>query len=203
MRPKQDDELDKLEEDIRRLKGKFDQFFAGIQKLPPTFERRQLETYIHELNKLKIRDNSRRFRLNTLMSRYNQYREMWSRRMREREEGPLDFKRRQAAMESEPAMPPPPPERRPSAPRVTSGGADPYVRVAAETNGDAVRKLYDQLSEEHGKLGTRPTMTFEQLNDMITKQGEVVRTRYNVDSVGFRVETVDGKVKLKAKPIQE
>lgn len=199
MRPKQDDELDKLEEDIRLLKNKFDQFFAGIQKMPPMHDRRRIEGYIHELSRAKVRDSSRRFRLNTLLTRYNQYREMWGRRMREREEGPMDFKRRQAALETEPAPPPP----RPPSPRVTSGGADPYVRVAGGTNGDAIKRLYDQLSQEHGKLGTRPSMTFEQLTDMITKQSEVVRARYNVDSVGFRVETVDGKVKLKAKPIQE
>ena len=202
MRPKQDDELDKLEEDIRRLKNKFDQFFSGIQKMPPTTDRRQVEAFIHDLNKQKMRDNTRRFRFNTLLTRYNQFREMWGRRMREREEGPIDFRRRQAALEAAPAPPPPPPQAR-SSPRVTSGGADPYVRVAAGTSGDEVRRIYDQLSQEHGKLGTRPTMTFDQLNDMITKQSEVVRSRYNVAAVGFRVETVDGKVKLKAKPIQE
>ena len=38
---------------------------------------------------------------------------------------------------------------------------------------------------------------------MVQKQTEMVRERYKVDSVAFRVETVDGKVKLKAKPIQE
>ena len=202
MRPKQDDELDKLEEDIRRLKNKFDQFFSGIQKTPPTTDRRQVEAFIHDLNKQKMRDNTRRFRFNTLLTRYNQFREMWGRRMREREEGPVDFRRRQAAMEAAPAPPPPPPPAH-SSPRVTSGGADPYVRVAAGNSGDEVRRLYEQLSQEHGKLGTRPTMTFDQLNDMITKQSEVVRSRYNVAAVGFRVETVDGKVKLKAKPIQE
>ena len=38
---------------------------------------------------------------------------------------------------------------------------------------------------------------------MVEKQSEQVRARYNVDVVGFRVDVVDGKVKLKAKPIQE
>jgi hypothetical protein len=38
---------------------------------------------------------------------------------------------------------------------------------------------------------------------MVQKQSEVVRSRYNVNSVAFRVETVDGKVKLKAKPLQD
>jgi hypothetical protein len=196
---KQDDELDKLEEDIRRLKNKYDQFFAGIQKLPPQHDRRNVEIYIYELGKQKMRDNARRFRYNTLLSRYNQFREMWSRKIREREEGPLDFRRRQAAMSSSdlPAPPPPPEER------VTSPRADPYVKVAPGSNGEELRRLYDEIQREHLKMGKLPSITIEQLGQMVQKQSEVVRSRYNVNSVAFRVETVDGKVKLKAKPLQD
>ena len=109
--PKNNDELDKLEEQIRVVKNKYDQFFAGIGKMPPWTERRAVDIAIYEMNKQKIRDNGRRFRLNTL--------------------------------------------------------------------------------------------TFEQLSAMVEKQSEMVRSRYNVNTVAFRVETVDGKVKLKAKPLQE
>src|SRR6478735_3611416 len=98
----EDDPLEKLEEDIRRLKNRYDQFFAGIQKMPPLQERRNIDVFIHELSREKVRDNSRRFRFNQLTARYNQLREMWGRRMREREEGPLEFNRRQAAMSAEP-----------------------------------------------------------------------------------------------------
>src|SRR6266550_3200244 len=97
----EDDPLEKLEEDIRRLKNRYDQFFAGIQKAPPIQERRNIDVFIHDLSKQKVRDNTRRFRFNTLLTRYNQLRENWGRRMREREEGPLEFKRRQAAMTDE------------------------------------------------------------------------------------------------------
>lgn len=38
---------------------------------------------------------------------------------------------------------------------------------------------------------------------MVQKQSDLVRSKYHVDVVGFRVDVVDGKVKLKAKPIQE
>jgi hypothetical protein len=197
---KQDDELDKLEEDIRKLKNKYDQFFAAITKMPPTFERRNLEVYIFELGKQKMRENTRRFRYNQLLSRYNQYREMWGRKMREREEGPLDFRRRQAAL-SEPArrrLPPPRP------PRVTSAEADPYVvKMTPGSNGEEIRKLYNEIEKEHVKLGKAPTITFEQLRAMVQKQSDLVRERYHVNAVGFRVDVVDGKVKLKAKPIQE
>ena len=198
---KQDDELDKLEEDIRKLKNKYDQFFSGIMKMPPTHERRMLEVFIFEFAKQKIRENARRFRYNQLLSRYNQYREMWGRKMREREEGPLDFRRRRAALLDAPEPPrtPPPPR-----PRVTSAAAVPYVvRVTPGSNGDAIRKLYGEIEKEHKKLGKLPTITYEQLTAMVTKQSDMLRERYHVDTVAFRVDVVDGKVKLKAKPIQE
>jgi hypothetical protein len=197
---KQDEELDKLEDDIRKVKNKYDQFFAGIQKMPPSHERRMVEVYIHELSKQKIRDNTRRFRLSTILSRYNQFREMWGRKMREREEGPLDFRRRQAAM-SEPSEEIRRQERPPS--RVTSGEAEPYVKLGAGSNGAQIRQIYDQIEKEHQKLGKASNITFDQLRTMIEKQSETVRERYKVSAVAFRVDVVDGKVKLKAKPVQE
>ncbi len=195
-----DDELDKLEEDIRKLKNKYDQFFAGITKMPPQHERHLLEVAIFEIGKQKMRDTTRRFRYNQLLSRYNQYRELWGRKMREREEGPLDFRRRQAAL-NEPSAPPPPQQN--TGARVTSGNSDSYVKLSTESNGEAIRDLFNQIENEHRKLGKNPTLTFEQLRNMVEKQSEQVRTRYNVNVVGFRVDVVDGKVKLKAKPIQE
>lgn len=200
---KQDDELDKLEEDIRRLKNKYDQFFTNIVKIPPSFDRHQVEAFIHEISKQKMRDNTRRFRYNTILSRYNQYREMWARKMREREEGPLDFRIRQRALNTPPeaheAPPPPPPPQ----PRVTSGQLDPYVKMAPGSNGEQVRKLYDLIEQEHQKLGRASNLTLEQLASMVQKQSETVREKYHVNSVAFRVETIDGRVKLKAKPLQD
>ena len=195
-----DTELDKLEEDIRILKTRYDQFFLGIQKFPPTFERRNIEVQLFEIGKQKMRENARRFRYQQLLTRYNQFRELWGRKMREREEGPLDFKRRQAALDAPPAAPPPPPTPQP---RVTSNGADPYVKVMPGTNGEAIRQLHDLIEREHLKMGKTSPVTVEQLTQMVEKQTEVVRTKYHVSTVAFRVETVDGKVKLKAKPLQE
>ncbi len=196
---KQDEELDKLEEDIRKLKNKYDQFFTGIIKVPPSFERHQVEAFVHEMNKQKMRDNTRRFRFNTITSRYNQYREMWGRKMREREDGPLDFRRRQAALEGPPSPPPPPSEAR----RGTSTAPDPYVRMTPGANGEQIRRLYDEIEREHQKLGRPPNVTIDQLAAMVQKQTDTIREKYHVNTVAFRVETVDGKVKLKAKPLQD
>ncbi|MGZ5443882.1 MAG: MXAN_5187 C-terminal domain-containing protein [Thermoanaerobaculia bacterium] len=194
---KQDDELDKLDEDIRKLKTKYDAFFTGITKVPPHFERHQLETFIHDLNKQKIRDSGRRFRLSTLVSRYNQYRELWGRKIREREEGPLDFRRRQALLENAPQTPE---SQRPS---VTSRPADPYVRMTPGTNGEEIRRLHEEIERANAAMGKKSNVSLEQLAAMVQKQTELVRSKYNVNTVAFRVETVDGKVKLKAKPLQD
>ena len=200
---KQDDELDKLEEDIRRLKSRYDQFFNGVTKLVPSFERHQLESVIHEISKQKMRDNGRRFRFNTILSRYNQYREMWARKMREREEGPLDFRRRQAAMEAPTKPPSGAHAAAPVTSGVTSAGADPYVRMTPGANGEELRKLYGEIERAHLDMGKLSNVSLEQLATMIQKQGDIVRAKYNVKTVAFRVETIDGKVKLKAKPLQD
>ncbi len=200
MAKKQDDELDQLEEVIRKLKNKYDQFFTGILKVPPMMERRNVEVMIFEIGKQKMRDNTRRFRYNQLLSRYNQYRELWGRRMREREEGPMEFQRRKAAL-AEP-MSEPTHHTQPQS-RVTSNGDDAYVRVTPDSNGVEVGKLYEQIESAHQQAGSRPTVTLEQLGQMVQKQSEMIREKYKVTKVAFRVETVDGKVKLKAKPVQD
>ncbi len=200
---KQDDELDKLEEDIRRLKSRYDQFFSGIQKLPPSFERTQLEARVHEISKQKMRDNGRRFRFNTILSRYNQFREMWARKMREREEGPLEFRRRKAAMDAPLTKSGEVPAIAPVQVPVTSATLDPYVRMTPGANGEELRKLYGEIERAHLDMGKLSNVSIEQLATMIQKQGDIVRAKYNVKTVAFRVETIDGKVKLKAKPLQD
>ena len=197
-----DEELEKLEEDIRILKNKYDQFFIGITKWPPTQDRRNVEITFPELGRQKWRDNGRRFRFNTLLTRFNQFRELWARKMREREEGPADFRRRQALLNAEPE-PPRPPEPAAATRPVTSAAADPYVKLTGGSNGEQVRELYAQIEKEHEKLGRPSNVTFEQLSAMVQKQSDMVRTKYQVDAVAFRVDVVDGKVKLKAKPVQD
>lgn len=196
---KQDEELDKLEEDIRRLKTQYDLFFALVVKVPPSFMRHQVESFIHEISKQKMRDNSRRFRFNTVLSRYNQYREMWARKMREREEGPLDYRRRQAALSG----PQPAVGHHPAPSPVTSPTVDPYVKMTPGANGEQIRKLFEEIARAHVELGKPSNVSMDQLAAMVQKQSELVRSKYNVSTVAFRVETIDGKVKLKAKPLQD
>ncbi|MCA1732169.1 MAG: hypothetical protein LC732_01040 [Acidobacteria bacterium] len=197
-----DEALAIFEESLRKLKIQYDLFFLGIRKLPPTEDRRRLENLVQELGRSRMRENAARFRYNTLLGRYNQFKELWTRQMREREEGPLDFRRRAAAMaegdkpspSSEPDAPSAPPST------VTGRGGESYVRVSDGSEAGAARVLFEQISEAQEKLG-KSGLSLQQVEKLVSSQMEMMRSRHSVQDVGFRVEIVDGKVKLKAKPL--
>lgn len=192
------DELEKLEEQIRKLKMQYDQFFRGLRKLPPTEDRKRLDEAMRDQLRGKLRDNASRFRYHSLVATYNRFQELWSRQMREREEGPLNFRDRQRAMQAPlPEAPPPDAAKKPG---VTPHADESYVKVASTSNGEAMSEIHRQVAEANRALG-KASPTVEQVAALVAKQAEQLRGRYNVDSIAFRVETVDGKVRLKAKPV--
>lgn len=195
-----DEHLDQLDESLKKLKARYDLFFAGAVKLPPIVERRRIEATIHELSKQNIRDNARRFRLNTLVSRFNQFRELWGRKMREREEGPTDYRRRREALLGPRAEPEA--VEKPAPRPVTSDGPHPYVQISAVSNGDALKQLQAQINDANRQVGVPREMTIDQVRSMVSKQMEALVQKFGVSTFAMRVDVVDGKVKLKAKPLQ-
>ncbi len=197
-----DEALTFLEESLRKLKINYDLFFLGARKLPPTEDRRRLDVLVHELGKERMRDNSLRFRYNSLLGKYNQYRELWGRKMREREEGPMDFRRRAKVFGEGAEAPPPPEAEAPPPPRGTQANGETYVKVTEATASAAAQRLFEQISEAQTQLG-KGGLTLAQVEQIVRTQSDLLRSRYAVDAVGFRVEIADGKVKLKAKPLQK
>lgn len=195
-----------FEELLKKLKVQYHLFFVGSRKTPPQEDRKRCDRIVQEFARTHIRDNGIRFRYTTLLSRYNQLQELWNRQMREREEGPVEYQRRKTAYETaeeqlhaQAAAEPKPA----SAPRaaVTSGESNSYVQVTASNGNAAMQRLHEQLAAANQKLGKAP-MPLEQVTAMIQKQADALRARYGVNAVAFRVEIVDDKIKLKAKPVQ-
>lgn len=191
----------KLEESLRRLKVLYDQFFAGTRPIPPVEDRKRLERTIRELSQDRIRDNATRFRFNNLMNKWTMFQELWSRQMREKEEGPLQYQKRMEAFEkakSDRAG------RKPGEPgsyeRVTTDDGQSYVRVTDSTSGAEIQALHEDIVRASAAAGAKAA-SLGQVSTMIDSQMEKLKERYGSRSIGFRVEVVDGKVKLKAKPL--
>ena len=81
-----DEELDRLEYEMRRLKIEFDIFFNGGSSRPPTDTKGRVETTIKRLYDTRNISFSQRFRYNGLVARYNVMRELWRRQTQDREE---------------------------------------------------------------------------------------------------------------------
>lgn len=79
-----EEQIERLEEDIRRLKIDFDIYFNGGTKTPPHAARASLEARISRINGNRTLSYGSRYKLNTLMSKYNSYRHLWRRRLREK-----------------------------------------------------------------------------------------------------------------------
>lgn len=75
-------QLAKLEEDIRRLKIEFDIFFNGAVKVAPLKTKARLDSQIKRIADNRNMTFAQRYFFNTLVSRYTAYRELWRRGMK-------------------------------------------------------------------------------------------------------------------------
>jgi hypothetical protein len=81
--------LDQLEAALADLKHQYDQFFGGKRRGEPTRERKALETKILSWSRRAIVNNSDQMRFNNLSGRFWSYANLWSRMLRDLEEGRL------------------------------------------------------------------------------------------------------------------
>ncbi len=82
-----EDQLEKLDRLIDRCKVMYEQYFMGIQKIPPAQLHRDAERRIRELTQNRIRNTGLRFRLTTLTQKFGSYNTYWRRTMRQIESG--------------------------------------------------------------------------------------------------------------------
>src|SRR5215203_4071550 len=85
--PTPDEQLTRLEDDIRRLRVEFDIFFNGAAKRPPYDTKGRVETLLKRLGDDRTLTYAQRYRYNSLAARYNAFRDLWRRTMQGREEG--------------------------------------------------------------------------------------------------------------------
>lgn len=82
-----DDAIDELEVRLERLRSLYEQYFLGIEKIEPSVARKDVDRRIWLLRREKIRNTARRFKLQTIIQRYNTFQQYWQRICREIENG--------------------------------------------------------------------------------------------------------------------
>ncbi|HEX8639332.1 MAG TPA: hypothetical protein VF692_14785 [Pyrinomonadaceae bacterium] len=81
-----DQELSRLEDEIRKLKIDFDIYFNGAAKRAPLEARARLESNLKRIADDRNLTYAQRYQFNTLVSRFTSYRELWRRMLKARGE---------------------------------------------------------------------------------------------------------------------
>lgn len=81
-----DQQLVRLEEEIRKLKIDFDIYFNGAAKRPPLEARARLESNLKRIADDRNLSYAQRYQFNALVSRFTSYRELWRRMLKKRGE---------------------------------------------------------------------------------------------------------------------
>ena len=181
--PTVDEQLGRLEEDIRRLKVEFDIYFNGAAKRPPYDTKGRVETVIKRLADDRTLTFAQRYRYNSLVARFNSFLQLWRRTMQERDEGRAPSRR-------EPRRPAGEQEESPST----------FVCADARKDVQTVMSLFERLVEAKRRCG-EPTeeLSFARFHRMIAEKSEALKERAGCERVHFSVSVSDGRVRFKAK----
>lgn len=192
------EDLEALEKAIRQLQIEWEKFFGGVEKKPPVDLRTRVENMLRKYDFGDIRNNTDRFRFMNLTARYNTFNELWNKRLRAVEEGrPIGLHGRAAlvAMATAPMLP----VREAPGPPARSG----EIRVGSpEKDTDAVQALFARFVEARQEVGEKGSVKFESFQKLIAQQATRILAEKGASAVDFRLETKDGKVSLKAKPVR-
>jgi hypothetical protein len=193
------EDLDRLDLSIRQLHAKWDLFFSGAEKKPPSDLQAQVEALVKRWANAEIRNSGERFRYQSLTARLTTFTELWQKRLRAREEGKV-FGLHGLRAEQLPTPPPSPPP----APRHVGLPPQPPTFRVGDTVHDAaaIRALYERFAEERQRTGEGAPPPFDAFRQLIAQQTEKLRAEKTAAAVDFRLETKDGRVALKARVVR-
>lgn len=178
-----EEELLKLEDDIRRLKIEFEVYFNGGAPRPPQDTVYRVEICIKRYSADQSKLNfGQRFKFNQLVQKYQVNHQLWSRKLREKEEGRGQF----ASRREEPQP-------------VPSDGVTRVVLSDASQQREKVDALLTAMVNAKRQVGENveglDPAAFARFVEQKTRQ---VKDSLGCDKVQFTVSVEDGKVKFKA-----
>ena len=211
-----DEELSQLERDIRQLKIEYDMYFGGGRKRPPNEVEWRIELlikrYAERGGELKF---AQRFRFNNLAQTYAKYKDVFRKRLAQREEGKVQrhFGAAAKAIEAERARTQPEISLNEAAAAAAASAVPPgpapanaagfrgfrMVCSEPEKEPQKVDQLYDaflRAKQEAGEETSR--LNRAGFNEFVRKTTKDLQAKKNCRDVEYVVETVDGQVKLKA-----
>ena len=204
-----DEELNVLEQQLRRLKIEYEVYFSNPTKKPPTDIEWKVLSLLRKFSDGSRISFSQRFRYNEMAQRYAIYSDLWRKKSRIREEG---YRRPQDALLSvqgvrpadglEPQHPPVYGLSHGAAVAAAAAREDQPLTVQCSdpsTERDRVEKLYHALTEAKKKAGEAVTGNLDSFTSFVQKKTNQLKKQHGCQAVEYSVEMENGHVKLTAK----
>ena len=177
-----DEELNKLEDDIRRLKVEYEIYFNGSSPRPPHDTLYRVETTVKRYSSDQSKLNfSQRYRFTSLVQKFAVNNQLWRRKLQEKEEG--------RSLTSAPKR------------ATEQRAADGVVRVICsnpESEPEKVAELLRGMGEAKRQAREPEKLGAAASQKLILNYMRQAKTKLQCDKVLFTVVVEGGKVKLKA-----
>ncbi len=174
--------VQKLESSINQLKAQYDQYFLGVLKAPPAKLADEVAREVRFLTSKKMQSTALQFKLQQIIARYNTYLNFWQRSIRDLEEGRTTRRKDKGAAAA---------KAREGVFQVSSIDSD---KVQVES-------LYRKLTSEYREAGKKQVPGLPKVREMVKQQTDLIKQKFNCDTVEYRVVVEEGKVKIKANPV--
>lgn len=194
-----DEELTQLEETVRRLKIEYDIFFGGGSKKPPAEVEWRVQNLLRKFSDGQRLNFAQRFRFNTIQQRYALFNALWQQKLKIKEEG---YRRPQDAMLGIQGLR----TNEQHAAQEALSHHDQDLRPFAvhfsdpDSNTAQVETLYQALAEARKKSGDNSAGSLDSFRTFVRQKTAQLRKEYGCQAVEYSVETLNGQVKLKARP---
>jgi hypothetical protein len=197
-----DEELNLLDDQLRRLKVEYDMYFGGGTKRPPTDIEWKVKNLLRKLSDGSKLTFAQRFRYNTMQQRHALFNALWQQKLIIKEEG---YRRPQDAMlgiqglrakeehEAEAAL-----KHRPYGAK----SDQPFTVACSDVDREPakVEALFQAMTEARRQAGDTKSASLDSFQKFVRQKTDQIRKQYQCQTVEYSVELQNGQVKLTAKP---
>jgi hypothetical protein len=176
-------EIDRLESRLEELRVCYEQHFIDILPQAPDAMRKEVARTIRLLLKAPFKNSQTRFRLRTVIHRYQTYSSYWERILKEREEGRFVrdlFKSEMREKSLEEAK----------KDQTQAGKAERGLKQLYSTYEEAIRKTG----------GSTDSLNFDSFKNNLIEKAKQMKDQHGVKKLHYKVQVKDGRVILKATP---
>lgn len=184
-----------LDSKIARLKVEYEQYFMRVLKREPVKLRNEIEQTILFYSNKNFTNTSAKFKYNSVVAKYNSYKQYWSRVLRDIDEGKFVRKGEGDSFGIKPRANLPPAEK------ASRRENKQHTESAASGQVSEIEEVYRQYIDKKRECNeSTDGITMETLSKTIDKFKKQVEEKYKTKDVDLRVQVKDGKTKLTITP---